>query len=176
VSTVAQPEIKPRVIVYPPRGVSSAAQTLLNQQQARIWEIRTPDVNSTARLTESLNEIVRLLELEDDWNLEGARRIDLGATRLVSRLVRSIELAVRQGGTHWQAPEVAPVPDGSVALTWDGDNRQILMVCRPGETSTVECIFRERGRRPFRAYPSRLSDRHDLRSEVALVRPTGISS
>jgi hypothetical protein len=133
-----------------PRGVSKAAVTLVKQQQDRLLEPRSPDVDSTERLTESLNDICRLVELEDDWDLDGARRIDMDAVRLASQMVLAVELAIGREGVQWQPPEIGPAPDGSIAMRWDGGVRQTLMVFRPGQTSSVECVTREQGRRPIR--------------------------
>jgi hypothetical protein len=111
-------------------------------------------IRPTDQLLEALNEIEKVQELEEDWDLDGARRIDPEAIRLASRLVRSVEELAWQEGVRWQMPEIGPVPDGSVALTWEGSGRQTLMVFRPGEATAVECVTREEGNPPVRQFVS----------------------
>ena len=109
-----------------------------------------PDVRSAARLTEVLSQLSQLQELDDDWDMDGAHRIDQEAIGLASRLVRQVEEMAQRVDMPWQSPEIGPVPDGSVALTWEGDARQTLMVFRPGKSTTVECITKEEGIQPAR--------------------------
>ncbi len=112
--------------------------------------ITEPDTRSAARLTEALNQISQLQELDDDWDLDGAHRIDPEAIQAASRLLRGVEEIAWQGDVPWQPPEIGPAPDGSVALTWEGGIRQALMVFRPGQSTRVECITREKGIQPVR--------------------------
>jgi hypothetical protein len=112
--------------------------------------VTEPKIRPTARLTEVLNQIAQLQELDDDWDLDGAHGIDPEAIRLASRLVRDVEEVAWQADVPWQPPEIGPVPDGSVALTWEGSIRQALMVFRPGQSTRVECITREEGKQPVR--------------------------
>jgi hypothetical protein len=109
-----------------------------------------PDAGSTPELTELLDELSRLQELDEDWDLDGAHRIDEEAIRSAAWLVRMVEKTARQRGLPWSPPEIGPVPDGSVALTWEGDGRQTLTILRSGHASTVECVVKEEGASPIR--------------------------
>lgn len=135
---------------WSPRGVSQSARVLSAQERDWIWEIRTPDVRSTTRITESLDEIARQEELEDDWDLDGALPIGTGAIRLASQLVRTVDEIAWQEGLSWHPPEIGPVPDGSIALTWEGSIRQTLIICHPHQSPTIECVTVEEGVPPIR--------------------------
>jgi hypothetical protein len=107
-------------------------------------------VTVPTRLAEVLNDLFDLQELGPDWNLEGARPVDQQAIQLAAHLVRSTEESASQQAISWQPPEIGAVPDGSVALTWGGGGRQALIICRPGDTDTVECVTREDNAGPMR--------------------------
>jgi hypothetical protein len=96
-------------------------------------------------VSETVNTILKLRELEDDWDLDGARPIDPMAIELAARFVRSIGELAKQEGLSWQTPSVGPVSDGSVALTWDVGARQTLTIFRPQQLPLVVCVTREKG-------------------------------
>jgi hypothetical protein len=77
-------------------------------------------------------------------------------------------------------PGEQQVSDMFAFSTLDDHKRWVINRYRGGQSQSVASIGQPLpgGGQivSLRAYPSRLSDRHDLRSEVALVRPTGISS
>jgi CubicO group peptidase (beta-lactamase class C family) len=151
-SHIGHADVSPRA-VWPARGVGSDSRAIARQEQ-RGWEVRSPDAYSTARLAEVLGDIQSLQDLEPDWNLEGARPISRQAMQVASQLVRAVEWASSQQGISWQPPEVGPVPDGSVALTWEGGTRETLMVFRPDQLGVVECISRENRGRSIRQFVS----------------------
>src|SRR6266849_4187812 len=97
----------------------------------------TGDGRSNGRLSEVLEEIAQLQELDEDWDLDGACPIDPQALRLASRVLRSVAAIAAQEGVNWQPPEIGPVPDGSVAITWEGRQRDTLMLFRPGPAVSV---------------------------------------
>ena len=113
-------------------------------------EVATGDVPSNGELSEALEEIAQLQELDEDWDLDGARPIDPQAMQLASQVARSVAELAEQEGVNWQPPEIGPVPDGSVAITWEGGQRDVLMVFRPGQTASVECVTQEEGAGPVR--------------------------
>jgi hypothetical protein len=55
-----------------------------------------------------------------------------------------------QEGVNRQQPEIGPVPDGSVAVTWEGSHQAALMVFRPGQAIRVECVTQGAGSRLIR--------------------------
>jgi hypothetical protein len=121
---------------------------------AETTTVRYPEATSEAPvipgLAELLDEIARLHELDEDWDLDGSRRIDSEALLLANRVARLVAETAVQETRSWQPPEVGPVPDGSVALTWEGDHRETLMLFRPGQSATVECVTREKSAPPVR--------------------------
>ena len=122
----------------------------MDSVKKRSHSMSKPAVVLGARASGVLNEIGQLRELDEDWDLDGARPIDPQAIRLAARVVRSVEESAAQEGASWQPPESGPVPDGSVAVTWEGSRRQVLMVLRPGQAAEVECVSREEGAAPVR--------------------------
>src|SRR5260370_33600025 len=96
--------------------------------------VTEPEIRATARLTEALNQISQLQELDDDWDLDGAHRIDPEAIQVASRLLRGVEEIAWQGDVPCPPPEIGPGPDGSVALTWERATRQTRMVCGHGKS------------------------------------------
>lgn len=110
----------------------------------------TGDGRSNGSLSEALNEVARLQELDENWDLDGARPIDPQAMQLASHVVRSVEEMAALEGVNWEQPEIGPVPDGSVAVTWEGSRRDALMVFRPEQTASVECVTQEEGTGPIR--------------------------
>src|SRR4051812_5927174 len=101
-STLASRETRLGHFGSRPRIVGPIARKLDEQQRRWFHEIQTPDVELTARLTESLNDVCRLLELEDDWDVEDAHRIDASAVGLASRLVYAVTHAVEREGLGWE--------------------------------------------------------------------------
>ena len=85
----------------------------------------------------------------------GLDTIDQQAMQLASRVVRAVEEVTAQEGVNWQTPEIGPVPDGSVAVTWEGSHRDTLMVFRPGQATGVEWRCPARAGRAARALERR---------------------
>jgi hypothetical protein len=126
------------------------SQPIVSPNAPILEEVPAGDAGSTARLSEALREIAQLQELDEDWDLDGARPIDPQAMQLASGVVRAVEELAAQEGVNWQQPEIGPVPDGSVAVTWEGNDRDTLMVFRPGQAISVECVTQEEGAGPIR--------------------------
>ena len=80
-----------------------------------------PDTFIKAHVSETIDSILQLQALEDDWDLDGAQPIDPLAIELAAQFVRSIGEQTEQEGLSWPPPSVGPVADGSVALTWDAE-------------------------------------------------------
>jgi len=143
------PDRPHRALDSTPEGFSQEARSL-NEERGRNWEDQSPDTRIKARVAETINEILQLQALEDDWDLDGAQPIDLLAIQLAALFVDSVGQAIRQEGLSWQTPSVGPVSDGSVALTWDGGARQTMTIFRPSRLALVVCVTRERGSGPVR--------------------------
>ncbi len=148
-SCLAPPAPPPPHAPTPP-GVSQEA-IRLNEESERNWGVQSPDTRLKARVAETINEILQLQDLEDDWDLEGAQQIDQRAILLAALFVQTIGKAVRQEGVSWQSPRVGPVSDGSVVLTWTAGERQALTIFRPSRLASVVCVTREGDGRPARS-------------------------
>ena len=142
--------LAPMPVTWPSRGVGSDSMIVIRQEFADVRGERAIDSGSATRLAGPLNEILHLQELGPNWNLDGARPIAGSAVTSAANLLRSVEESAFQQGVAWEAPEIGPVPDGGVALTWEGGTRETLMICHPGEPNAVECIHREAGGRSVR--------------------------
>jgi hypothetical protein len=98
---------------------------------------------SDPRVKEILREIEQYTTLGADWDLEGALPVDREAAELAARLAELVDVKARQRGVPWQTPVVGPVADGGVALTWEGTNRRVLTITRPGQVLDLECVRKE---------------------------------
>lgn len=81
------------------------APPLLAQRQPADW------------LAERLEAIESLLQLDDDWDSYGARRIDARSVRAAQDLVRWLAMTVGV-----ERPAVAASPDGFVGVSWEWAN------------------------------------------------------
>jgi len=97
----------------------------------------------TASVAEVLAELDEYRSLEADWDLEGAEPIDPESLRLARTIVEAVASRSGPAEAPWQRPDTAPGPDGSVMLTWEENDRHVLMIARPGEPDIVECILQE---------------------------------
>src|SRR5438552_682921 len=122
-----------------PRGMSSEAQHLSEQLHP---ENQSPDAGLSARIAETLTEILELGRLEDRWDLERAHAIDPQAMRAASQVVEWVGILSRREGFEWEAPEVGPLTSGGIALTWEVANREVLLVFYPGHPDLVESVAR----------------------------------
>jgi hypothetical protein len=95
----------------------------------------------TASVAEVLAELDEYRSLEADWDLEGAEPIDPESHRLARTIVEAVASRSGPAEVPWQRHDTAPGPDGSVMLTWEGNDRHVLMIARPGEPDIVECIL-----------------------------------
>lgn len=132
-----------------PSGVSEES-THLREQREQNWNHQSSDAHIKAAIAETINEILQLQELEDDWDLDGAQPVDPLAIGLAARFVHTVGETIRQEGLSWEVPSVGPVADGSVALTWNAGARQALAIFRPSQLALVVCVTREVGSRPIR--------------------------
>ena len=100
------------------------------------------------RVLDVLKEISEFATLESNWDLEDALAIDPGAAALAAKLVLLVDLAARRCGCRWQEPVVGPDPDGGIDLVWKGGSRRIILMTRPGQPDTVECIIKSADTKP----------------------------
>ena len=86
-----------------------------------------------ASVAEVLKEIGEYQSLKADWNSEGALAVSPEAAHLAAWLVQMVALSARHQGVSWQPPVVGPSADGGINLEWDGADRQLLVMVRPGQ-------------------------------------------
>jgi len=126
-----------------PVGVSQEAK-YLERRRGQAWQVESPDTRVKARVAETISKILQLHELEEDWDLDGARPIDLVTITVAAAFVFFIGQEVRQEGLSWHAPRVGPATDGSVVLTWERGPRQTMAVFRRSQFPLIVCVTRER--------------------------------
>ncbi len=88
------------------------------------WPPKTPTLairkEAPAWLTERVDQLWGLLELQRNWDSYGAKPIDRRSVEFVILLLRS--LALVEGV---EAPTVTASPDGNAALCWDNGDRSL---------------------------------------------------
>lgn len=101
-------------------------------------------------LAAALNEIAALRELEEDWDVQGAMAVHPTAIALASSVVTLAYAAAQRASGDWRAPNVGPLSDGGVGLTWGREGRRLFMICRPGDSRWITCVTKEGRGRPFK--------------------------
>jgi hypothetical protein len=109
-----------------------------------------PTSRYDASVAEVLNEIRTFQGLEADWDSEEAFPMSSEAIRLACLIVQMVAREARNQRVSWQPPGVGPNPDGGIDLEWEGGSRRVLMIIRPVEPPSVECIVEEVGSQPRR--------------------------
>jgi hypothetical protein len=133
-----------------PNATSPDAWRVQQQRWDAIEHFAEPVSQSWARITGPLDEIDEYRDLEEDWDLEGALRIDAGAADLASRIVQWVDATARQQGVLWREPVLGPIASGGILLTWGGPGRRVTLLTQPGMPYTVECVIEMAGARPNR--------------------------
>jgi hypothetical protein len=103
-----------------------------------------------SRSSEPLKEIIEYATYEADWDLEGALPIAPEAIELASLLVQQVDRQAMSEDVPWQSPTVSPDPDGGIDLIWGNVDQRVIILTRPGQTDTVECIIKKEGTKPQR--------------------------
>jgi hypothetical protein len=148
-STVATRHLTRSALWIAP-GFSGSAVTVLYEEWKSLQKPGTPETRSDFRVADTLNQIADYLRLEPDWDLEEALPIDRGAAGLAAQIVGLVEHAAWQQGIPWRPPDVGPDPEGGIDLVWGGSGRRALLMARPHQSNTLDCVTTEAGGLPFR--------------------------
>lgn len=116
-----------------PYGCSPAARSLERQTREAYLQRRMDD------LSRAWAEMEALFELIQGWDGDDAHPISSTA---IARAQAILFSTANEPGISWQAPEIAPNPDGGVDLWWDLGGRQLLLILDAHSAHTV-CVTRD---------------------------------
>ena len=103
---------------------------------------------------ETIQEIVALEELEDDWDSEGGCAATHSAGELALKLVQQAYIAAAAQARCGRRPAVSTSGDGGIALSWSDANRSALVIIRPSSSNDAVCVTQEDSHAPVRAVRS----------------------
>lgn len=128
--------------------------------RAQYWPISTTEGRSTAgesresvtllrmftellqRMLDADPEMERIraklesfLDMEEDWDGDGALLIDSGSVRSAQRLIEDYRRLALQQGYPWNAPGVSPAPDGGVVLSWHRGRKKAMLIFHPNRSA-----------------------------------------
>jgi hypothetical protein len=103
--------------------------------------------DTPASLGELFAQIEEYQHLGPNWDGEDAlpimRKVVLRAKNLLQRIAAEASLV----GLRWVSPSVAPNPAGALELSWEKDDRWVMLIIEPGH-SKVACAMQENGAEP----------------------------
>ena len=98
-----------------------------------------------ARLEKVIKEITdskQILELQEDWDLSGAkaikREIWLAAVKILAKYARYV---LFEFSVIIQPPEINPVPNGTIDLSWRTKNARFLMNIKDQNTGIIASYY-----------------------------------
>jgi hypothetical protein len=101
-----------------------------------------PPMTALPDLGDAFERIDRCRGLQSDWDGEGALPITEDvADRATTLLSRAAEEASRLG-LQWENPAIAPSPDGALELSWEVEDRWVMLVVSLGPAS-IGCVVQE---------------------------------
>lgn len=93
------------------------------------WKFTIPGDLRATWLNESISEAVRLLSFPENWDLQGARRIDRGAIQ------RAIDWLTESMSENSSVPQWTPTNLSGVQLDWHENGIDLELSFEPGEES-----------------------------------------
>jgi hypothetical protein len=106
-----------------------------------------PTTGTAASLGELFAQIDEFQDLGPNWDGENAMPIERKVVLRAKNLVQRISAEASLVGLRWESPSVAPNPDGALELSWEKDNRWVMLVLEPGH-SKIACAKQENGAEP----------------------------
>lgn len=94
-----------------------------------------PDRDNAQALEATLEEACnRLNGLQDNWDDDGAKAIDLTTINRATNFVRGIFAAIRSRRSIDVLPQITPTPDGSIDILLRNDRFELLLNIPPAGT------------------------------------------
>ncbi len=91
-------------------------------------DARQPLPTALRHISEVIENSRTILQLQDDWDEAGALPISEQTWRRATEfLSRYVERVWDTSGDALDAPDIAPVPDGSIDLHWDSPTYEMLI-------------------------------------------------
>lgn len=91
-----------------------------------------------AQIAEAIEESKSILDLEDNWDDEGAERFHLQTwLRAIEFLTSYAIAALRDFGVLIEKPEITPGPDGSIDVLWKNSSYRLLFNIGKEENSSA---------------------------------------
>lgn len=79
-------------------------------------------------------KLASFLDLEEDWDGEGALPIDHGSVRSAQRLIENYCWLALRTGHRGRVPGVSPAPDGGVVLSWHHGRNKAMVIFHPNRS------------------------------------------
>jgi len=129
------------------RECESGARTLSRSRSLSSLEAWKSLPLALNRVGKVIAESREMLNLSNDWNEEGAKKIDENTwRRSVTFLARYALRVLEQSGRVLDAPDITPSVDGSVDIHWDNPAYEMLIVIPPDINALASFYGKNRGR------------------------------
>lgn len=87
-------------------------------------------------LGDTFEEVLKLAELKDNWNDEGAPLIDRACILRACRLILWLRCEIKDDSLSTDSlPEIFPTIEGGLEFYWKAQGRMIALTMHPGKTS-----------------------------------------
>jgi hypothetical protein len=94
------------------------------------------------KIAKEIEESKSILELNDDWDSFDAKKIDKEVWFMaVSLLSKYAHYILAEFSTVIQPPEINPVPNGTIDLSWRTKNGRFLMNVKGKESNTLASYY-----------------------------------
>lgn len=104
-------------------------------------------IDPLVRVFRAISESRHVLELGDDWDMEGSSAVSEEAWNQAVRFLKNHARAMWQNhGIEIDPPHIAPGPDASIDCHWDFPDYELLINFPADPTAMAECYGDDRGR------------------------------
>jgi len=109
----------------PSKAIRELAAAISSHGALYVYSVVCSPLGEIDELIESSR---RMLELEEDWDGEGASPIAESTWQRAAEFLRNAASTLRTVyGRQMESPSLVPVPDGSIDLRWKLSNRELLI-------------------------------------------------
>jgi hypothetical protein len=131
-------EEQPLRVVRRNADYSPPAKWLKRPESSRRWlkGVEMPKQRAVSGVEVAIADVKRLADLPQDWDDEGALRIDLDTINRVTSYLKIVSLQLASSGVELPAPTVSPCADGSIDLYWNQPKFRFLMNFKAGDQAS----------------------------------------